>query len=309
MSLDAQTLERRRVAARRERRRRQVRRRRATALAILAALLLGIVLITSSGGAAHPPAPAHRTAAARPHPVAAPTEQQAALTRFAAAGKTIYCAGRGHRLVALTFDDGPGPYTRLALRKLQAAHAPATFFLVGKEIDAYPDLPAIERSVGPLGDHTYTHPELTTLDPATMQSEIARTQQRVATAAGTPPRLFRPPYGARNPAIDAEAKALGMVEILWDVDTRDSEGANYADIAANVRHQVKPGSIVLMHDNRGQTIRALDHVLNTLRHNQLTPVTVPELLAADPPTAAQLAAGPNGCGASAGKSAEGSSGA
>jgi len=286
-----------------------VRRRRATALAILAALLLGIVLIAASGGATHPPTPAHRTAAARPHPAAAPSQQQAALTRFAAAGKPIYCAGRGHRLVALTFDDGPGPYTRLALRKLQAAHAPATFFLVGKEIDAYPGLPAIERSVGPLGDHTYTHPELTTLDAATMQSEIARTQQRVATAAGTPPRLFRPPYGARNPAIDAEAKALGMVEILWDVDTRDSEGANYAGIAANVRHQVKPGSIVLMHENRGQTIRALDHVLNTLRHNQLTPVTVPELLAADPPTAAQLAAGPNGCGASAGKSAEGSSGA
>jgi len=286
-----------------------VRRRRATALAILAALLLGIVLIAASGGATHPPTPAHRTAAARPHPAAAPSQQQAALTRFAAAGKPIYCAGRGHRLVALTFDDGPGPYTRLALRKLQAAHAPATFFLVGKEIDAYPGLPAIERGVGPLGDHTYTHTELTTLDAATMQSEIARTQQRVATAAGTPPRLFRPPYGARNPAIDAEAKALGMVEILWDVDTRDSEGANYAGIAANVRHQVKPGSIVLMHENRGQTIRALDHVLNTLRHNQLTPVTVPELLAADPPTAAPLAAGPNGCGASAGKSAEGSSGA
>ena len=309
MSLDARTLERRRVAARRERRRRQVRRRRATALAILAALLLGIVLIAASGGATHPPAPAHRTAAARPHPVAAPSQQQAALTRFAAAGKPIYCAGRAHRLVALTFDDGPGPYTGLALRKLQAAHVPATFFLVGKEIDAYPGLPAIERRVGPLGDHTYTHPELTTLDPATMQSEIARTQQRVATAAGAPPRLFRPPYGARNPAIDAEAKALGMVEILWDVDTRDSEGANYAGIAANVRHQVRPGSIVLMHENRGQTIRALDHILNTLRRQRLTPVTVPELLAADPPTAAQLAAGPNGCGASAGKAAEGSSGA
>jgi peptidoglycan/xylan/chitin deacetylase (PgdA/CDA1 family) len=309
MSLDARTLERRRVAARRERRRRQVRRRRATALAILAALVLGIVLIAASGGATHPPAAAHRTAAARPHPVAAPSQQQAALTRFAAAGKPIYCAGRGHRLVALTFDDGPGPYTRLALRKLQAAHVPATFFLVGKEIDAYPGLPAVERSVGPLGDHTYTHPELTTLDPATMQSEIARTQQRVASAAGAPPRLFRPPYGARNPAIDAEAKALGMVEILWDVDTRDSEGANYAGIAANVRHQVRPGSIVLMHENRGQTIRALDHILNTLRRQRLTPVTVPELLAADPPTAAQLAAGPNGCGASAGKTAEGSSGA
>jgi peptidoglycan/xylan/chitin deacetylase (PgdA/CDA1 family) len=207
--------------------------------------------------------------------------------------------------VALTFDDGPGPYTKLALRKLRGARVPATFFLVGKEIDAYPDLPAIERSVGPLGDHTYTHPQLTELDQATMQSEIARTRERITAASGTTPRLFRPPYGARNPAIDAQASALGMVEILWDVDTRDSEGANYAGIAANVRHQVKPGSIVLMHENRGQTIRALDHVLDTLKRDRLKPVTVPELLAADPPSAAQLAAGPNGCGASAGKAGEG----
>ena len=118
---------------------------------------------------------------------------------------------------------------RLALRKLRGARVPATFFLVGKEIDAHANLPAVERKVGPLGDHTYTHPQLTALDPATMQSEIARTQARIATAAGARPRLFRPPY--------------------------------------------------------------------------------PELLAADPPTAAQLAAGPSGCGASAGQGSEGSSGA
>ncbi|HEX3316914.1 MAG TPA: polysaccharide deacetylase family protein [Solirubrobacteraceae bacterium] len=304
MSLDAQTLRRRRVAERRERRRRQVRRRRATALAVVAAIVVVIVAVASSGGSASAPPqaaapPHHRTAA-----VATPNAQQAAVARLAAAGRPIYCAARRRRVVALTFDDGPGPYTRLALRKLHAAHVPATFFLVGKEVDAYRALPPVEGAAAAIGDHTYTHPQLTALDPSAMQSEISRAQTRISQAAHVPVRLFRPPYGARNPAIDGEAKALDMVEILWDVDTRDSEGADYAGIAANVRRQVRPGSIVLMHENRGQTIRALDHVIQTLRRKHLRPVTVPELLAADPPTAAQLAAGPNGCGASAGSKGE-----
>jgi peptidoglycan/xylan/chitin deacetylase (PgdA/CDA1 family) len=304
MSLDTQTLQRRRAAARRERRRRQVRRRRATAVAVVLGLVVLVVVIASAGGSATPPAsqaPVHHRAGARARAAAAPpSAQQAAVARLAATGRPIYCAARAHRMVALTFDDGPGPYTRLALRKLRAAHVPATFFLVGKEVDAYPALPPAEGAAAAIGDHTYTHPQLTALDAGTMQSEIARAQTRISAATRVPVHLFRPPYGARNPAVDAEAKALGMAEILWDVDTRDSEGANYAGIAANVRHQVRPGSIVLMHENRGQTIRALDHVLQTLRDKHLRPVTVPELLAADPPTAAQLAAGPNGCGSSAG---------
>ena len=302
MSLDAQTLNRRRAAAR-ERRRRQIRRRRATALGAVAALVLLIVVIASAGGSS-PDAPTKPAAVAAHVPkLASPSAQQAAMHRFAAAGKPIYCAGRQRRLVALTFDDGPGPYTPLALRKLRAARVPATFFLVGKEVDVYPDLPARERAQAALGDHTYTHPFLPGLAPADMRGEIARAQQSIATAGHAPVGLFRPPYGSRTPAIDAEAQSLGMAEILWDVDSRDSEGANYAGIAANVRREIRPGSIVLMHENRGQTIRALDHVLTTLRHKRLKPVTVPELLAADPPSAAQLAAGPNGCGGASGRRA------
>jgi peptidoglycan/xylan/chitin deacetylase (PgdA/CDA1 family) len=304
MSSDAQTLRRRRAAAR-ERRRRQIRRRRATALGTLAALILLVVVIASAGGSS-PAAPGKPAVPAQVPKLASPTAQQAALRRFAAGGRPIYCAGREHRLVALTFDDGPGPYTQLALRKLRAAGVPATFFLVGKEVDAYPDLPVRERAQGALGDHTYTHPFLPGLGPVDMRDQLARAQQTIVAAGRAPVGLFRPPYGSRTPAIDAEAQALGMAQILWDVDSRDSLGANYAGIATNVRNEIRPGSIVLMHENRGQTIRALDHVFQTLRHKRLKPVTVPELLAADPPSAAQLAAGPRGCGgASAGDPTEG----
>jgi peptidoglycan/xylan/chitin deacetylase (PgdA/CDA1 family) len=305
MSVDARTAQRRRAIAR-ARRRGQIRRRRATALAVIGLFIVGIVILATAGGGASG-SHAQARSSRRGGPVASPAAQRAALDRFAAVGRPIYCGGRTRRMAALTFDDGPGPYTSMALRKLRAAHAPATFFLVGKEIAEHHDLPSLEHAQGALGDHTWTHPYLPGLDPAASQGEIARTQQLVAAVGGAPVRLFRPPYGARTRAVDSTAAGLGMAEILWDVDTRDSEGADYAGIAANVRREVRPGSIVLMHENRGQTIRALDHVLQTLRHKRLTPVTVPELLAADPPSRAQVAAGPRGCGRSAGTAAEGRS--
>jgi peptidoglycan/xylan/chitin deacetylase (PgdA/CDA1 family) len=90
-----------------------------------------------------------------------------------------------------------------------------------------------------------------------------------------------------------------MAEILWDVDSTDSRvspPADYREISATVRRNVRPGSIVLMHENRGQTIRALRGILPVLKRRGLRSVTVPELLAADPPTAAQLKAGRAGCG-------------
>ena len=305
MSVDARSAKRRRAAAR-ARRTRQIRRRRTTALALIGLFIVGIVILAAAGGGASG-SHARAVPSQRDGAVASPAAQRAALDRFAAAPRPIYCGGRHRPLVALTFDDGPGPYTPLALRKLQAAQAPATFFLVGQAIADHRNLPALEHAQGALGDHTWTHPYLPGLDPTAAQREVARTRQLIVAVGGAPVRLFRPPYGARTEAIDRTAAGLGMAEILWDVDTRDSEGADYAGIAANIRREVRAGSIVLMHENRGQTIRALDHVLQTLHHKHLTPVTVPELLAADPPSPAQLAAGPQGCGASAGAATEGRS--
>ena len=262
---------------------------------MIAVLVVGIVALATAGGgtsASHRPAAGGHIGSG----VEPPAAQRAAVSRFATAGRPIYCGGRSRRLVALTFDDGPGPYTTLALRKLSTAHAPATFFLVGKEIAEHRDLPALERAHGALGDHTWSHPYLPGLDAATVQGELARTEQLVATTAGAPVRLFRPPYGARTPAIDTAAGSLGMAEILWDVDTRDSEGADYAGIAANVRREVRPGSIVLMHENRGQTIRALKfNILPALRKRGFRTVTIPQMLVLNPPSVKQLRGGPAAC--------------
>jgi peptidoglycan/xylan/chitin deacetylase (PgdA/CDA1 family) len=200
------------------------------------------------------------------------------------------------KCVALTFDDGPGPYTRLVINKLRKRHLRVTFFLVGKQIGFYPGLAAAERPVGAVADHTMTHPVLPGLTPSAIFDEIANAKTLIERAAGQPVEIFRPPYGARTPAVDAAAKALGLVQVIWTIDSRDSEGADYAGIARNVIAGLHPGSIILMHENRGQTVRALASILPALKRSHLQPVTLPTLLSADPPSLRQLRAGGRGCG-------------
>ncbi|HEX2017232.1 MAG TPA: polysaccharide deacetylase family protein [Solirubrobacteraceae bacterium] len=247
----------------------------------------------SPAGGAERPAGAGRA----PGTVGAPTAgtQEATLSRLISLGLPVYCAGPRGDMVALTFDDGPGPYTPLALRKLAKHGVRGTFFLVGNVLSRGPGMPLRERRQGAVGDHSWTHPVLPALPAALMHDQLARTQTAVASASGGRVRLFRPPYGARNPAVDAQSKALGMLEVLWNIDSRDSLGANYAAIADNVRRGLRPGAIVLLHENRGQTIRALLAIFDELDRRHLRAVTVPELLAADPPSEAQVRRGPQGC--------------
>ena len=120
-------------------------------------------------------------------------------------------------------------------------------------------------------------------------------------AAGRPTRLFRPPYGLRNGGIDDTVRRLGMVDVIWSVDSLDSAGADKHGIARAVVDNLRPGAIVLMHENRGQTIQALHEILPALRRKHLQPVPVSELLRRDPPSREQLDRGRNGCPKQAGR--------
>jgi len=216
--------------------------------------------------------------------------------RLIALGRPIYCAGRRGNEVALTFDDGPGPYTRLVLAKLRKHGVHATFFVVGRNLPLLPRITRQERALGAVGDHTFTHPLLTALAPAEAGWEIVRTQFVLARASGGPVFLFRPPYGARNATTDRIARAHGLLDILWTVDSADSLGANYQQIERNVISGLQPGAIILMHENHGQTVRALLGIFAALRHKHLRAVSVSQLLTDDPPSTAQVKAGGLGCG-------------
>ncbi len=245
-------------------------------------------------------------------PLATEAQQAAAVARVVKSGKPVYCAGGRHgRYVALTFDDGPGVYTHFAMKKLKKWQVRATFFLIGKLLNEpqWRTWAKRETYLAATGDHSWTHPYLPGLGINEVQTQLADTKQKAEAVTGVKVRVFRPPYGARTDAIDAVASKLGMAQIIWDVDSRDSLGANWAGIAANVKAGLKPGAIILLHENRGQTIRALPYILPELKRKHLTAVTVPELLALDPPTDAQLAAGPNGCASLRGSGAKVGSGA
>lgn len=277
----------------------------ATGIVWLAVVLVGH--LRSDGGtravraAANPQAslaPAVASPQARALGVAAhhATAESPQLRRLIGLGLPIYCGGRHGRMVALTFDDGPGPYTRLALAKFHKHRLHATFFVVGRNLPLIPGITRVERAQGAVGDHTFTHPLLTALAPAEAQREIVSTQAALARSSGGPVFLFRPPYGGRNRTIDAIAQRHGMLEIMWTVDSRDSLGANYAGIASNVIAGLHPGSIILMHENRGQTIRAMLAIFAAIAARHLQTVSVPQLLAEDPPSLAQVRSGGLGCG-------------
>ncbi len=220
----------------------------------------------------------------------------ARIERLAKLGLPVYCAGPHGNEVAFTFDDGPGPYTYLALRKLAGAHEGATFFVVGRSMQNWPGWVQREARQATVGDHTYTHPFLPGLSGAEIAYQLGQTKSMIEQRTHEGVYLFRPPYGSRTALIDRIAQQLGLLEILWSVDSADSLGANWQGIMRNVEAGLRPGAIILMHENRGQTIRALTTLLPVLRRRHLRSVSLPVLFATDPPSLAQLRAGGAACG-------------
>jgi peptidoglycan-N-acetylglucosamine deacetylase len=212
------------------------------------------------------------------------------LQALARSARPLYCGGRHGRYVALTFDDGPGPYTARVLRLLARAGARATFFVVGSRVVAWPGIVRAEERQGAVGNHTWTHPRLASLTRRDVVRELLRTQAAVVRATeGVRPLLVRPPYGVGTPAEAAAARALGLVDVRWSVDSLDARpGATAASVARTVSAGLRPGAIVLLHDIHPWTVTALPRILRAVRRRGLTPVAIPELVALDPPGHAQL---------------------
>ncbi len=240
------------------------------------------------------PAPTQSTPA-QDLPTAA--EGSTAVAKFAAKGRPIYCGGRKQPWIALTFDDGPGPYSKHVLALLKRAGVPATFFDVGRNVAPYRSSLIREKNSGAaIGNHSWSHPVLPSLSAKEQRAQLANTNRAISRVTGDPVRLFRPPYAERDKTTDRISRALKMTTILWDVDSRDALGASSKQIARRVKNGFHAGAIVLLHENRGQTVRALRYtILPALKKSGLTPVTIPQMLAGNPPTDKQLRRGRRGC--------------
>jgi cellulose synthase/poly-beta-1,6-N-acetylglucosamine synthase-like glycosyltransferase/peptidoglycan/xylan/chitin deacetylase (PgdA/CDA1 family) len=207
------------------------------------------------------------------------------------------------RRVALTFDDGPSSTWTLRIAQvLRRQHAPATFFVVGSQVARHPQIVRRLHAQGfELGNHTFTHADLTTL-PAWMASEqVALTESALAGTVGIRPRLLRPPYSATPAAVSPRAeRALagvaargGYTVALADFDPRDWSAPGVGSIVHDATPPGRQGGIVLMHDgggNRSQTVRALERLIPRLRAKGFQLVAVSNLLGV-PRSAVEVPAG------------------
>jgi peptidoglycan/xylan/chitin deacetylase (PgdA/CDA1 family) len=224
-------------------------------------------------------------AVALPTPAQLPTVQ-----RLAQAAQPVYCAGARGRSFALTFDDGPSPYTMQIVHMLRRFHARSTFFDIGSRISLWPAGARASATVGEIGNHTWSHAHLPALSGIDTRSELVSTQHASARALGTTPRLFRPPYGEANPADDLIARRLDLLDVRWSTDSGDSRfGASPQSVRQAALAGLRPGAIILLHDPHPTTAGIARAVLRAAARRRLHAVTVSTLLARQPPAVAQLA--------------------
>jgi peptidoglycan-N-acetylglucosamine deacetylase len=191
-------------------------------------------------------------------------------------------AGSRPRLVALTFDDGPYPVvTPLLLQTLRDLRVPATFFLIGRDAEQFPDLArAIAAGGHQIADHTLTHPDLDRLSDAAVIAELRGGAASLTRIAPDPAErtLFRPPHGRFTTATLRAAQAAGFDTILWSDDPGDWRAVP-ADALRDhlLAHAVAP-EIVLLHSGRQATVAALPAVVGRFRRAGFAFVTVGTLL-------------------------------
>lgn len=221
--------------------------------------------------------------------------QRAAVSRFYRIGLPIWCGGGRAPYASVTFDDGPSKNSAQIMQLLGRAGAQTTYFLIGGSVSEFPDVPRQQVRFGGVADHTWTHADLRTIGTAGDVSELRRTKRTLEQAAGQEITLMRPPYGGRDESTDRVSHRLGLLPIMWDSDTQDSLGAGSEAITQNAIAGLRPGGIVLMHETHDTTLAALPKVLEAARKKGLKLVSIPQLLALDPPSESQLRAGDTGC--------------
>ena len=185
--------------------------------------------------------------------------------------------------IALTFDDGPNPiYTPQILAMLQKYRVKATFFDVGYLVIDYPNLVRQEYNAGNVvGNHSWSHPELTLLSASAILSQLTRTSNAIQATIGVRPTFFRPPYGAINRTVLAEANTLGVTTVLWNDSAGDWILPGVSAIASKILHLTRNGGIILLHDgggDRSQTVAALPIIITALENRGFSFVTIQQLV-------------------------------
>jgi peptidoglycan/xylan/chitin deacetylase (PgdA/CDA1 family) len=184
------------------------------------------------------------------------------------------------KCVALTFDDGPSPYTDRLLQILNQNDARSTFFLIGNKVAANPaGAKRIADAGMEVANHTWEHPNMTTIPPEDIGSQISKANDAIQAATGQRPKLLRTAGGLINDNVLAAAKQQGMADVNWDVIPFDwMNDSNTAATRYMLMTQIKPGSVVLFHDTYSSTVDLVYQFIPVLRANGYHLVTASQLL-------------------------------
>jgi peptidoglycan/xylan/chitin deacetylase (PgdA/CDA1 family) len=184
------------------------------------------------------------------------------------------------KVIALTFDAAYEPKPLAAIiAALQSGGAKGTFFLTGEFVRDFPkEVQRIVDTGFPIGNHSFSHPDFTTLTDAKIESQLERTAQILEKAgAGDPKPLFRFPYGAENRRTRTAIARAGYVSVYWTIDTTDWKPERTAEqIESIVLRKLEPGAIVLMHVGSRHTADILPTLISDLKERGYGFVTVPE---------------------------------
>ncbi|MCX2762007.1 polysaccharide deacetylase family protein [Aquimarina muelleri] len=182
--------------------------------------------------------------------------------------------------VAITFDDGPNPeFTPLVLKLLKKYNAKATFFCVGKHIEAYPDL--VKNCINEghsIGNHTYSHPNsFGFLSTEKVISELQQTNAIAKSVVGVDLKLYRPAFGVTNPRIKRALKVTGLQSIGWSIRSLDTTSRSSDKVLKRITKKLYKGDIILLHDTSLKTIVVLEQLLLFLQQQNIESVTIDSL--------------------------------
>jgi peptidoglycan/xylan/chitin deacetylase (PgdA/CDA1 family) len=258
----------------------------AVAAPVLVALALAVAVAGcgSNGSALGPAAQIHSPLELIAPAIGAASKPSGGLYRIVGCRSrdgVAYTHGPHRYEVAIGFDDGPDTDTPAFVRMLASNHAAATFFMIGEQVSStFRETMLRELREGDvLGDHTYTHPDLTRTGD--VHGQLQRTLSAIRAQTGYTPCVFRPPYGSYNASVVRTAASLGLATVTWNVDPSDYTQPGTGAIEQRVLAQVQPGSIIISHDGggpRGQTLAAYPKIISALRRRGYGIVTIPQLL-------------------------------
>lgn len=186
---------------------------------------------------------------------------------------------KNKKLIAITFDDGPSQYTTTLIDELKKRDIPATFFVLGSEVEKYPEVLKFASDTGnEIGIHSYEHKLFTKLSEEEILEQISKTKNIIYDITGTNPTLIRVPYGSTNKQIKKILDEQELKSILWNVDSLDWKLKNTNKVYNYVIKKFKGNDIILMHDSFKTSVEAATLIIDKLQSECYTFVTVSEFL-------------------------------